>query len=294
MDKTTKIPLPKRRIPSRLMLGQPVAKQSANPRRESAACRRKRPKGAFPAVPNGTILLPKKLNSEIKNKLQTIRGWFTNKNLRDIVIPLIKRQQPPIDTVEGDKISMRQISWALVGFSKAKRELCNYNWKHPFTGETVELNVHEVYNIITENNTRELIAPHRRSGELQIKMDDTVIPTTFAQIHYIYQASIWGVVDWVIKNKKIVRDHMNACQERNRQAKAISEALGQTFKRRALCSASTAPVGMQARELTIGELREVEEYCDQQKEQKEQREEAKALNLDAESIWNVFGDDDDF
>lgn len=293
MEQVSKVPLPKRRIPARLLLGQPAKQAAAKPKRGSTACRRKRPKGEFPAVPNGTILLPTHLNNEIKNKLQTIRGWFTTQNLRDIVIPLIKRQQPPIDTVEGDKISMRQISWALVGFSKAKRELCNYNWVHPFTGKPVELNVQEVYNIITENNTRELIAPHRRSGELQIKLDDAVIPTTFAQIHYIYQASIWGVVDWVIKHKKMVRDHMNSCQERNRQAKAIAEALGQTFKRRALCSASTAPVGMQARDLSETEMAEVKEFCEKQKEVQTQREEAKALNLDAESFWDVFGDDGD-
>ena len=246
--------------------------------------RRKRAPSRFEAVPNCVILQPTWLSDEIKTKLQTILPWFTPNRLRELVIPLISRKQPSMDKTPGEKISMRQICWALIGYSKEYEERCNYSWVHHVTKKPVTFNIKQVYRMMTETNTRDMVAPHRRSGELLIKLDDEVIPTTFAQLHYIYLCSIYGVIDWVIKHKEAIRIHMNACHDRIKKLKQAAALKGENFKRRALCEASSGVAGVRVEEVTQKDLMTLKSQQETIAQAIEVQKQAEALNLEEEDF----------
>ncbi len=200
--------------------------------------RRKRACGDFPAVPNNCFIVPKELKTHLRDKLDQISWWFTQDRLRDIVTPLIQRTRPAIDS-PGEKLSIRLLSWGLINYSKAHSELCDYMWTNPETGETIQLNILQVQDLIAATNSRDSFAPHRRSRLIHIKVDDKIINTAFEQLNFFFLMGYYGAIEWTIDHKEEIRAHMDICMERAKRMKADAAECGVQFKRRALCNQGT-------------------------------------------------------
>ncbi len=253
-----------------------------------AKTRRKRAPGSFPAVPNGSLIMPVSTSEKIRQSMHSIKNWFTEKRLWEIVIPLIKRRSPKIDKTEGDKVSIRQINWALVGFSKEHKDECCYEYVSPITKRTVQLNVNQVYkNITSGSNTRDIIAPHRRSGEMFVKINDEVIPTTFAQFNYIHKTVTYGIVDWTIKHKTRIKAHMDSCYRQSKAMKDEANEKGVVYKRKALCDATGSKGVVTIHETTAEDLEILKRLNEKRAEwEKKELEKAGIADDDFWAAWS--------
>lgn len=148
-------------------------------------------------------------------RLHTVAHFYTEDNLRDILLPIITKQS---------KLSLRLIDWLVTNYSKKFPILLKVSPK----GYTEFRNLHTTYKEWLSSNHRLCFDVFRRRERIKFDLDGETHETTVGQLVFFNFASRYGVLEFAENNAPdIERDHAETMRAKRERAKL--EALEDTI-----------------------------------------------------------------
>lgn len=175
----------------------------------------------------GNFILEKNsLDDQQISRLRQIHEHFTQDVLHDLVEPLVEN---------GSPFSLRSVDWAAVNYSK--RFPVEYVVKDSIGHEMV-WSMHSSYRSWLKNYRRKCFDIFRRRSRIFfIGKQGKRISTTVAQINFILWMKIHNVVEWCMKNHKMVEKNMVETLTQSRKERILKKRR----KRSELVKSNSAP-----------------------------------------------------
>jgi hypothetical protein len=162
-------------------------------------------------------------------RLEALGPFYTDEILERILVPFISGD-------DACPVSKRTIKW-LVG-NHAKADNTVYYYPVLGTPGLTTVKVYEMYDMESNKWGRNLFSPFRRGIKVYFTHGGVKYATTPAQLHFVYWAYVYGVLDYAISFADEIRATQKAVKEEVAARKRAAAARGIKLKRKQLTRAS--------------------------------------------------------
>lgn len=191
----------------------------------------------------GPFICYKQINRRCIECLRELIGFYSNsENILNLIVPIVNR------TFD---VSKRALEFCCV--TKSKRD--NVCYKYVIEGEPVLVAIHQQYNQWLKMWKRECFDFFQRYTRIYMPYiyqdEPKLVETTTGQLHGIYWAHMYGVIEYARKNLDIIMHDMSITHGRNRRDIKNHKAKGVRRPRQPLVDSSSKGLNMFPVDITV-------------------------------------------